>query len=122
MIVGVNVMSKDPAEMTILELISEVDEFLEMSETFNDDDLDTALGKLVKLTMKPDVPPQAAITLIVQLESIAAKLYIQASYAKNVSKPKVGETAYVKKNMYFSIAEALRNITAALKYAVKSYG
>jgi hypothetical protein len=107
------------AEENILELVSQVDEFFSMHEEFKDANLDFALSKIVKIIMKPDIPPQALVTLIIQLEAIAAKLHIVASYYKNVSKPKPDTVEYKKKNMYFSVAEAISSLVAALKYGVR---
>jgi hypothetical protein len=103
----------------ILELISKVDEFVGMSELFSDSDLDFALSMICKIITKPDIPASAAVTTIVQLEAIAAKLHVQASYLKNVEKPKPNTVEYHKKNLYLSVCDALRNLTAALKYTVK---
>lgn len=105
----------------ILELISKVDEFLEMHEKFEDDDLDAALGKIVKIIMKPDIPPQATVELIVQLQAISSKLYIQASWLKNAVKPKAGSIDYERKNMYYSISQAISDLCAALKYNVRGF-
>src|SRR5690349_14164640 len=106
-------------EKNILDYVSEVDEFLGMHNLFSDDALDLALGNVVKLAMKPDVPPQVTARLIVELESTAARLHIIASYYKNIEKPKPDTIEYKKKNMYFSVAEALSNIVAALKYNMR---
>lgn len=108
----------DPA---VIELVSRVDSFLSLSDKFVDEDLDMALSRIVKLILKPDIPAQTAVTTIVQLQAIAAKLYIEASYFKNIERPKSGTLDYEKKNMYFSIAEALNELIAALKYSVRGY-
>lgn len=107
------------SDESILELISRVDEFLGMHDLFKDDDLDFALSRIVKIITKPDIPPQTAVNTIVQLEAIAAKLHLQACWYKNVDKPKVGTIEYQKKTMYFSFAESIRQLCAALKYVVK---
>jgi hypothetical protein len=106
-------------EETILELVSKVDEFLEMHEVFDDRDLDLALSKIVRIISNPDIHPASATTAIIHLQSLASKFYIQASYMKNMSKPKVGTIEYQKKNMFYAMSEALNQIVAALKYAVR---
>lgn len=107
-------------ELSVLELVSKVDEFVAVSEIFDDEDLDSALGSIVKLIMKPDVPPQAAMTLITKLQAISCKLQIQASYYKNVLKPAPGTIEYKKKNLCFTLSEALNALVAALKYNIRS--
>lgn len=110
------------AEDNILQLISTVDEFMSMHEEFKDDNLDFALSKIVKIILNPDIPPQALTVLIIQLEAIAAKLHIVASYQKNVAKPAAGSVDFKKKNMYYSIADAISSLVQALKYGVKLNG
>lgn len=106
-------------EKTVLELISEVDEFLEMHKEFNDGDLDIALSKIVRIIMNPDINPAVATTAIIHLQGLSSKFYIQASYMKNVSKPKPGTQEYQKKNMFYAMNEALNQLINALKYAVR---
>lgn len=105
---------------SILELVSEVDEFVSISEIFDDEDLDIALGYIVRLIMKPDVPAQSAATLITQIQAISSKMSIIASYYKNVLKPAPGTKEYQKKNLCFTLAESLNNLVAALKYNARS--
>jgi hypothetical protein len=106
-------------EKTILELISEVDEFVDIHEMFNDKDMDMALSKIVRIISNPDINPAAAATAVIHLQGLATKFYVQASYIKNVSKPKAGTDEYAKKNMLFAIASALNELVAALKYGVR---
>jgi len=88
---------------TTIELVNEVAEFTEISELMNDDQLTDALGVIVKLMMNPDVPPQKAVGLIVQLEAYAAKFKMLASYYTNVKKDD-----RAKKNLYYSANEAVQ--------------
>jgi hypothetical protein len=106
-------------EKTILEYISDVDEFMEMHDQFDDRDLDVALSKIVRIIANPDINPAAATTAIIHLQGLSSKFYIQASYMKNVSKPKPGTEEYQKKNMFYAMATALDTLVAALKYAVR---
>jgi hypothetical protein len=108
-----------PNEKTILELISQVDEFLEMHDLFDDKDFDLALSKVVRIISNPDINPASATTAIIHLQGLSSKFYIQASYLKNISKPRPGTKEYQKKNMFYAMATALNDLVAALKYAVK---
>lgn len=99
---------------TTLELVNEVAEFSDISEIMNDDQLTEALALIVKLMMNPDIPPQKAVGLIVQLESYAAKFAMLASYYTNVKKDD-----RVKKNLYFSAKDAIQRLTDSLKYSAK---
>ena len=99
---------------TTLELINEVAEFSDISELMDDDQLTDALGIIVKLMMNPDVPPQKAVNLIVQLEAYAAKFKMLASYYTNVKKDD-----RAKKNLYYSANEAVQRLVDSLKYSAK---
>ena len=99
---------------TTIELVNEVAAFSDISEIMNDDQLTDALGVIVKLMMSPDVPPQKAVGLIVQLEAYAAKFKMLASYYTNVKKDD-----RAKKNLYYSANEAVQRLVDSLKYSAK---
>jgi hypothetical protein len=100
--------------ITTIELVNEVAEFSDISEIMNDEQLTDALGIIVKLMMTPDVPPQKAVGLIVQLEAYAAKFKMLASYYTNVKKDD-----RAKKNLYYSANEAVQRLVDSLKYSAK---
>jgi hypothetical protein len=106
-------------DKSILEYISEVDELLEVSKFLEDKQIDEALGLLVKLVQKPDIPGQVATKCIVQLQAISAICAMRASYYKNIVGPKAGTDEYRKKNLYFSLHEALNEVVAAVKYNIR---
>lgn len=99
---------------TTIDLVNEVAEFTDISELMDDDQLTDALGVIVKLMMNPDVPPQKAVGLIVQLEAYAAKFKMLASYYTNVKKDE-----RAKKNLYYSANEAVQRLVDSLKYSAK---
>lgn len=109
------------SESSTLDIISKVDEFTSLSGVMNDDELDTALSAIVKLIMKPDIPPQAATQLIIQLQAISSKFAILATYYKNVAPGKAGTEEYTKKNVYFTMHECLNELVAALKYNIRGF-
>jgi hypothetical protein len=102
---------------TTLELVNEVAEFTEISELMEDEELTGALALIVKLMVNPDVPPQKAVSLIVQLEAYAAKFAMLASYYTNVRKDN-----RAKKNLYFSARDATQRLCDSMKYAAKAGG
>lgn len=106
------------SENNILEQISDITEFNDLSEFMNDKDLDKALELIIKLISKPDVPPSAAPALIVKLQAISAKLAVQARYYTTFEKG--GENSK-KKNTYYTASEAIDKLVDALKYAAR-YG
>jgi len=99
---------------TTIDLVNEVSEFTDISEIMDDKELTDALGVIVKLMMNPDVPPQKAVGLIVQLEAYAAKFKMLASYYTNVKKDD-----RARKNLYYSANEAVQRLVDSLKYSAK---
>lgn len=100
----------------LLEEISSITEFNEMSEFMNDTDLDNALAMIIKLIMKPDVPPNVASSVIVQLQALSAKFAMLARYYTTYDK---GAEASKKKNTYYTLSDAVDKLVAALKYSLK---
>lgn len=86
----------------------------DISDYMQDDDLTDALAMVAKLIVKPDIPLQVATIEIVRLQAIAAKMQFKATWMTNVDK---GDRA--KKNIYYTAAEAINNLVAALKYIIR---
>ena len=98
---------------TVLEQISNVTEFNDISEYMSDKDLDDALETIIKLITKPDVPSTKAPALIVKLQAISAKFAMQARYYTTFEK---GGDASKKKNTYYTAAEAAENENNDIAY------
>lgn len=86
----------------------------EIADYMQDDELTTALTTIAKLIIKPDIPLNVATVEIVRLQAIAAKMSFKATWMANVDK---GDRA--KKNIYFTAAESVNNLVAALKYITR---
>jgi hypothetical protein len=86
----------------------------EIADFMDDEDLSNALEIVAKLIIKPDIPLQVATIEIVHLQAIAAKMQFKATWLTNVEK---GDRA--KKNIYYTAAEAINNLVAALKYIIR---
>lgn len=100
------------------EYLNTVYELNETAIELQDPDLSQALDTVIKLIAKPDLPPAAATRLIVQLQAMAVKFKMQAKYYMIINKE--GEAAK-KKNIYLSMAEALKDVVDSLKYLAKNY-
>lgn len=105
-------------ENNILEQISEVSEFNGLSNYMQDKDLDEALSLVIKLIVRPDVPPAKAPELIVRLQALSAKFAMQKRYYMTFEK---GTEASVKKNTYASLSDAIDKLVDSLKYIAR-YG
>jgi len=102
-----------------LSLVSQIDDFMELHEFMEDDDLDKALSLMVKLTTKPEVPSVKAVPLIVQLQAYAAKFSMMASIYTTIKKGPPGSENAKKKNVYYTAANAIDKLVDALKYSAK---
>lgn len=106
-------------EKTTLELIDEISEFNDLHEFMNDEQLDEALGIVVKLIMQPNVPASKAPGVIVQLQAFSFKFRAAALTYQTFNKgPAASPNAY-KKNIYYSLSEALDRLVDALKYSAR---
>jgi hypothetical protein len=86
----------------------------EIADFMNDEELTTALTFIAKVIIKPDIPLNVATVEIVRLQAIAAKMSFKATWMANVDK---GDRA--KKNIYFTAAESINELVAALKYITR---
>jgi hypothetical protein len=103
-----------------IELASEIRKFNNLHNFMQDDQLDKAMRLVVKLTMNPEVPSAKAPALIVELQSLATIFAARAAeYATFNSGPARSVEAH-KKNVYFSMKEAITKLVDALKYAAKA--
>ena len=94
--------------------IEQVNGLAEIADFMQDEELTQALTMVAKLIVKPDIPLQVATLEIVRLQAIAAKMSFKATWMVNVDK---GDRA--KKNIYFTAAEAINSLVAALKYIIR---
>jgi hypothetical protein len=86
----------------------------EIADYMQDEELTQALVFISKVILKRDVPMQVAALEIVRLQAIAAKMSFRATWMTNVDK---GDRA--KKNIYYTAAEAIGDLVAALKYIIR---
>lgn len=94
--------------------IEMVNGLVEIADYMDDKELTEALTMIAKLIIRPDIPLQVATVEIVRLQAIAAKMSFKATWLTNVDK---GDRA--KKNIYYTAAEAVNNLVAALKYITR---
>lgn len=107
------------ADLTPLELISQITEFNDIHEFMRDDELDTAMAIVIKIIAKPDIPVSAATRLIVELQAMSAKFAMMAAYYATIAKDRAGTPNNHRKNIYYSTKEAIDKLVDSLKYAAK---
>jgi hypothetical protein len=87
-----------------------------MKEFMNDPDLDEALDLIIKLIMKPDVPAGKAPELIVRLQALAVKFAMLSRYYTTFEK---GGDSSKKKNVYYTVSDAIDKLVDAVKYMAR---
>jgi hypothetical protein len=103
----------------IITYAHKIQEFMRISEFMDDDQIDIALGYVVKLSEKPDVPSSRVPNLIVRLEALAADMHMKGTLYKTVGAGRSGSPEAHKKNLYLSMTAALERLVDALKYYKK---
>lgn len=98
----------------VVQLVSDIDEFVALSNFLQDPDLDKALEYVIKLKSRPAIESSKVPVLIVQLQAISAMAQMKASTYQNVLKSETN-----KKNVYKSLQDAIDKLVAALKYQAR---
>ena len=94
--------------------IDMVNGLAEIADYMQDEELTAALTMIAKLIIKPDIPLNVATVEIVRLQAIAAKMSFRATWMANVDK-----SDRAKKNIYYTAAESINDLVAALKYIMR---
>lgn len=103
----------------MLEQIDKITEFNDIHEFMNDEDLDETLNIIIKLMMKPDVPPASATILMTKLQAMSAKFAALATWYTTVAKGPSGSINHTKKNVYYTMADQCDKLAGALKYVAR---
>lgn len=111
----------DEQQVALLEEVSGVTELNDLHDFLKDDKLDRAMEIVVKLTMNSHVPPAKANALVVELQALSALFAMKAVSYKTIKRDKAGTDNNFKKDVYYSVRDALDRMVDALKYSAK-YG
>ena len=103
----------------IMELVSKVTEFNDLSEFMQDEDLDRAMAYIVMILAKPDVNAARIPKLIVELQAMSAKFGMLGQFYQTYRKGASGSPNYIKKNVYYSARDNIDRLVDALKYMVR---
>ena len=103
---------------TVEEVIATVFEYKELSEFLEDEQLDRALELLARVYASAgEIPAMKVQLLIVELQALATHCAVKAIYYQTIGK--VGADASHKKNIYYSMKDALGKLSDSLKYMAK---
>lgn len=101
-----------------VELFNDIVEFNEIHRFMSDEQIDRALTVVVKASTNPEsLPHQQIPDLIVELQALAAKFAILATYYNGIGKDGADEVK--KKNLYYTFKECITELVNALKYKAR---
>ena len=103
-------------EPSLIERISEVTEFNDISEFIGDKDIDEAMDLIIRLVSKPEISSLKAPALIVKLQSLSAKFALMARYYTTFEK---GGNSSKKKNVYYTMSDSLDKLCDSIKYMAR---
>jgi hypothetical protein len=101
------------SEENIIEQVSNITVLNDIKFKLNDPNVDSAMDVVIKLIETPNVEPAKVAPAIVRLQAIAADFAIKGKYYQCWGS---GKDDANKKNMYFTLADSVDKLAAALKY------
>lgn len=96
-----------------LDLIEGLEEYTEINNYMDDEDVLKILGYVRRLIAKPDVPAIHAPVLVTQLEALSANFGIMATFHMTIQK----DTK--RKNMYYTLRDKTKDLADAVKYLAR---
>lgn len=105
---------KPITKQAAVDLIEDIEQFVDINDFMDDDEVLSVLGYVTSLIAKPDVSMQRAPAFVVQLEALATKFGIMATYYTSINK---GNAA--KKNMYYTLRDKTKDLADAVKYIAR---
>lgn len=106
---------------SVVDLIAGIDEFIQLHDSFEDEDLNQALNHIVLLMHHPAILPGDAPKMIIKLQALSAKFAVQATYYTSIDPGKPGSDNNKKKNVYYTLSKETDKLAAAIKYLAKPY-
>lgn len=102
-----------------LETISRLTEFNDLISFMKDPQLDRALDLAIKCMANPETASIKAPLLIVELQAISFRFAVKAVEYSTIKKDRAGTENNYRKNVYWSVKEALNDLVSALKYVAR---
>lgn len=101
-------------------IMRQIAEFVMVAEKMDDPEIADALREVAVTIRYPDIPPAAAQKHIIKLQALSAKCAVSATWYKTYGK--AGELEKFKKDMYYTLRDALDKLVDAIKYVIRGYG
>lgn len=103
----------------VLEHVSTITEFNDLSDFMKDEELDYLLASVIKLMAKDSLSVPTAANLIVKLQAYSAKMGINAGYYAHLNRGGAGTENAKKKNVYYTMNDKIDRVVDALKIYVR---
>lgn len=96
--------------------VSEVQDFIDLHEVVEDEELQTAIDLALKCIVKPDIPVATARKVMLQMQAYAFKFKMQGLVYMQIHKGAAATKENIKKNAYFYASEQCHELAQTLKY------
>lgn len=106
---------------SVLNSVSNITEFNDLSAFMQDEDLDEALRLSINLMVNPNVPPDKVAQLIIKMQAYGAKFALLATLYSTTHKGRPGSEEANKKNIYYTLSAELDKLVQALKYILRGH-
>jgi len=118
-------MSNDHAQelegrtLTGVSAVSAIQDFIDLHEVVEDNDLQEAIDIAMKCISKPDIPVAYARQAMVKMQGYAFQFKMQGLVYMQIHKGNAATKENIKKNAYFYASEQAHELAQTLKYLVK---
>lgn len=96
--------------------VSEIQDFIDLHEKVEDDELQNAIDIALFCIIKPDVPVATAKKVMLQMQAYAFKFKMQGLVYMQIHKGAAATKENIKKNAYFYASEQCHELAQTLKY------
>lgn len=110
-------MSEDA--VTILDHVSNIQDFVDLHSAVGDDELKTALNLALQCIANPNVTPATARKVMIQMQAYSFKFKMQALVYMQIHTGKTGSEQNIKKNAYMYASEQCDKLAQTLKYLAR---
>lgn len=104
---------------TGLGAVSEIQDFIDLDEVVQDQDLQNAIDLALRCIAQPSVTPATAKKVMVQMQGYAMKFKMQGLVYMQIHAGKAATPNNIKKNAYFYASEQCDKLAATMKYLVR---
>jgi hypothetical protein len=99
--------------------VSEIQDFIDLHEVVEDDELQTAIDLALTCIAKPDPQVATAKKVMLQMQGYAFKFKMQGLVYMQIHKGLAASKENIKKNAYFYASEQCHELAQTLKYLTR---